>query len=87
MCMATWKWSQQRPVEALSRRPVAECSGATRCAPAGDPMSSPRSTAARLYRTEKRGGLSMENDEGCASQAAATADFEFAARIFPAAPS
>jgi hypothetical protein len=34
--MATWKGSQERPAEAPSRRPVAECSGVTRCAPVGD---------------------------------------------------
>jgi len=55
--MATWKWS------------AAECSGATRCTPAGDTMPSPRWTAASLHRTEKSGGLPTTN----------AADFEFAA--------
>ena len=69
MCMATWKWSQERPAEAPSRRPAAECSGATWCAPVGDTMPSPRRTAVGLHCTEKSGGLSMENgEEGCAPQ-------------------
>jgi len=79
--MATWKWSQERPAEAPSRRPAAECSGATRCAPVGDTMPSPRRTAVGLHRTEKSGGLAMENDEeGCTSPTADVADFEVAAR-------
>ncbi|XBI57250.1 hypothetical protein VPH35_038692 [Triticum aestivum] len=66
MCMATWKWSQERPAETPSRRPAAECSGATRCAPVGDTMPSPRRTAVGLHCTKKSGGLSMENgEEGC----------------------
>ena len=66
--MATWKWSQERPAEAPSQRP-AECSCATRCAPVGDTLPSPRRTALGLHRTEKSGGLAMENDEeGCAPQ-------------------
>ena len=79
--MATWKWSQERPAEAPSRRPAAECSGATRCAPVGDTLPSPRRTAVGLHRTEKSGGLAMENDEeGCAPPTADVADFEVAAR-------
>ena len=79
--MATWKWSQERPAEAPSRRPTAECSGATRCAPVGDTMPSPRRTAVGLHCTEKSGGLSMENDEEeCASPTADVADVEVAAR-------
>nr|XP_020160936.1 uncharacterized protein LOC109746220 [Aegilops tauschii subsp. strangulata] len=66
--MATWKRSQERPAEAPSRRP-AECSGATPCAPVGDTLPSPRRTAVGLHRTEKNGGLAMENDEeGCTPQ-------------------
>ena len=79
--MATWKWSQERPAEAPSRRPAAECSGATWCAPVGDTMPSPHRTVVGLHRTEKSGGLAMENDEeGCAPPTADVADFEVAAR-------
>ena len=78
--MATWKWSQERPAEAPSRRP-AECSGATRCAPVGDTLPSPRRTAVGLHRKGKSRGLAMENDEeGCAPPTADVADFEVAAR-------
>src|SRR3954469_7345393 len=63
MCMATWKWSQERPAEAPSRRPAAECSGATWGAPVGDTMPSPHRTAVGLHCTKKIGGLSMENGE------------------------
>ena len=67
--MATWKWSQERPAEGPSRWPTAECSGATRCAPVGDTLPSPRWMAVGLHRREKSGGLPMENgEEGCAPQ-------------------
>ena len=78
--MATWKWSQERPAKAPSRRP-AECSGAMWCNPVGDTLPSPRRTAVGLHRTEKSGGLAMENDEeGCAPPTANVADFEVAVR-------
>ena len=58
-----------------------ECGGATRRAPVGDTMTSPRRMAVGLHRTEKSGGLALENDEeGCASPTTDVADFEVTAR-------
>ena len=78
--MATWKWSQERPAGAPSRRPAAESSGATRCAPVGDTLPSPRWMAVGLRGTGKSGELAMENDEEGAPPTADVADFEVAVR-------
>ena len=61
--MATWKRSQERPAEAPSQRPAAECSGVTRCAPVEEGCAPPTADVAD-YEVAAHGENSMSAARG-----------------------
>ena len=61
--MAPWEWSQERPAEAPSRWPAAECSGVTRRAPVEEGCAPPTADVAD-FEVAARGKNSMPAARG-----------------------